>query len=276
MAFVNNVVAGTTLVRDAIKSPNYVPGTSGWTINKDGSAEFSDVIVRGELDFGGPNPPNPNGHIGELTDYGYPGFYGLGATSDTSGPTDSTVVIGAGPTYSVMALDPPTPYISYSSETKGEYRGTGHASLTLISPGDTNVAPAFSTMWLDGNTAAEPTTFKTQLYTSAFELISNNMDINGRGVLRDGDSTAQRQLSIKSGSSVVATNASGIASINTGFTTLIMFVAWNGDAVRQNATLANKRTGTGATVDIEWRTANTNALIASTATRTDWIAIGVL
>lgn len=49
MPFQNNVVAGTTLVRDAIKSPNYVAGVSGWSINKVGSAEFNDITVRGSL-----------------------------------------------------------------------------------------------------------------------------------------------------------------------------------------------------------------------------------
>src|SRR6266540_2524625 len=38
--FTNPIVGGTALVRPAIKSPNYVPGVSGWSINRDGSAEF--------------------------------------------------------------------------------------------------------------------------------------------------------------------------------------------------------------------------------------------
>jgi len=50
MPFRNSVVGGTTLVRPAIKSPNYVPGVSGWSINIDGSAEFNDVDVRGTLE----------------------------------------------------------------------------------------------------------------------------------------------------------------------------------------------------------------------------------
>ena len=41
------------LVRTAIKSPNYVAGTSGWSINQAGDAEFNDVTVRGEVDRGG-------------------------------------------------------------------------------------------------------------------------------------------------------------------------------------------------------------------------------
>lgn len=59
MGFANSVVGGITLVRPAIRSPNFVTGTSGWTINIDGSAEFNNVIVRGDLQVGGV-PPAPS------------------------------------------------------------------------------------------------------------------------------------------------------------------------------------------------------------------------
>jgi hypothetical protein len=52
MPFEDPVVAGSVLVRPAIRSPNYVAGVSGWTINIDGSAEFSDVVMRGEVYVG--------------------------------------------------------------------------------------------------------------------------------------------------------------------------------------------------------------------------------
>lgn len=48
MTFSNPITGGQgALVRPAIKSPNYVPNVSGWSINKDGSAEFNDVVIRG-------------------------------------------------------------------------------------------------------------------------------------------------------------------------------------------------------------------------------------
>lgn len=50
MAFDNPIVAGNVLIREAVRSPNYVPGTSGWSINRDGSAEFADVDIRGTLE----------------------------------------------------------------------------------------------------------------------------------------------------------------------------------------------------------------------------------
>jgi hypothetical protein len=51
------VVGGNVLVREAIQSPNYVPGVSGWTINADGTYEFAaggtfrgTVVVAGNND----------------------------------------------------------------------------------------------------------------------------------------------------------------------------------------------------------------------------------
>lgn len=45
--FTNPVFGGNTLIRPAIKSPNYSPGVSGWSINRDGSAELNDLTLRG-------------------------------------------------------------------------------------------------------------------------------------------------------------------------------------------------------------------------------------
>jgi hypothetical protein len=52
MTFRDPIVGGNTLIRDAIKSPNYVAGVSGWSINRDGTAEFNSVTVRGDLILG--------------------------------------------------------------------------------------------------------------------------------------------------------------------------------------------------------------------------------
>lgn len=50
MPFSNPITGGNVLIRPAIKSPDYVPGISGWTINRDGTAEFNDATFRGEVD----------------------------------------------------------------------------------------------------------------------------------------------------------------------------------------------------------------------------------
>jgi hypothetical protein len=47
MGFSNPPVGGTTLVRKAIHSPNYVLNTTGWSINKDGTAQFTGLVLIG-------------------------------------------------------------------------------------------------------------------------------------------------------------------------------------------------------------------------------------
>lgn len=48
--FANAVVGGMSkLIRAAIQSPNFLTGVSGWTINKDGTAEFNNLSIRGTV-----------------------------------------------------------------------------------------------------------------------------------------------------------------------------------------------------------------------------------
>lgn len=48
--FTDSIVGGIgTLIRDYIRSSNYVPGVSGWAIFKDGHAEFQDITARGNI-----------------------------------------------------------------------------------------------------------------------------------------------------------------------------------------------------------------------------------
>lgn len=47
--FSNSILAGTTLVRDAMKSENYVAGTAGWQISRNGDAEFNNLVARGSF-----------------------------------------------------------------------------------------------------------------------------------------------------------------------------------------------------------------------------------
>lgn len=56
MPFSNEAVGGQTLVRAQIKSPNYVPGVSGWAIKRDGSAEFNTLLLRGSWEVDAPVP----------------------------------------------------------------------------------------------------------------------------------------------------------------------------------------------------------------------------
>jgi hypothetical protein len=48
----NPIVGGTVLRIPAIQSPNYVAGSSGWTINQDGTAEFNGLTIHGSIVLG--------------------------------------------------------------------------------------------------------------------------------------------------------------------------------------------------------------------------------
>lgn len=50
----NPIVGGITLRIPAIRSPNYVAGSTGWTLNIDGTAELASVILRGFLEVDSP------------------------------------------------------------------------------------------------------------------------------------------------------------------------------------------------------------------------------
>jgi hypothetical protein len=47
LKFGNPIVAGTILVIPAIQAPGYLPGSAGWIIKQDGSAEFNNLTLRG-------------------------------------------------------------------------------------------------------------------------------------------------------------------------------------------------------------------------------------
>ncbi|GAA0286850.1 hypothetical protein GCM10009527_097950 [Actinomadura nitritigenes] len=51
--FANAILGGAAnLIRKAIQSPNYSPGVEGWSINKDGTAEFANAVIRGTIKTG--------------------------------------------------------------------------------------------------------------------------------------------------------------------------------------------------------------------------------
>jgi hypothetical protein len=49
VTYSNPIVAGDILIREAIKSENYVQGVSGWAIFRNGDAEFNDIVARGDI-----------------------------------------------------------------------------------------------------------------------------------------------------------------------------------------------------------------------------------
>ena len=46
MQFQDDLAGGVVLIRPALQSPDYVAGVSGWAVKIDGTAEFSDLVIR--------------------------------------------------------------------------------------------------------------------------------------------------------------------------------------------------------------------------------------
>jgi hypothetical protein len=55
MTFSNPILAGETLVRASIESEGFTAGSQGWSIQRDGDAEFNDVTIRGSWEVSGPS-----------------------------------------------------------------------------------------------------------------------------------------------------------------------------------------------------------------------------
>jgi hypothetical protein len=145
--FDDPLVAGTELIRDAIRTRNYVPGVSGWTINADGTAEFHGITVTFAggtiyIDSTGVWVKDPDGSWIHMFDEDP----GTGAVIDVK-PADVAGIVTT-PGRIVGAVDPVfnTPSIEMISpqhdaeETSSLYLAGGSA----VSPG--------SSIWMRGNT----------------------------------------------------------------------------------------------------------------------------
>lgn len=212
MPFQNSIVGGGgSLVRSLIKSPNFVHNVSGWTINKDGSAEFNNLTIRGT--FNGTNYIiNTNG---AFFYNGTPGpttlsisICPVATTSDpfgtacprgittfggnytlTSTMVDAGIVLtklsGAFAPPSYQATDNVLGNSAVLSTTRVGFTIAASASiLTSIVTGDTNdrfdISESGVHSWGPGNTASDTTLFRAGPQTIGADNIFFN---NGGGAV---------------------------------------------------------------------------------------------
>ncbi len=116
MQFGNPVVGGLFLVRAAIRSPNYVQGVSGWTINQDGTVEFASGTFRGLLAIGNATYLIKIGDtFGRLQFLNGAGTIEHGALYDAStAQLYSTVLIARN--FNTVPADPPGAIISLNGD----------------------------------------------------------------------------------------------------------------------------------------------------------------
>jgi len=110
-----------SLIFPALKSPNYVPGVSGWQLDRDGDIELNNAVIRGELLVTDPDGSyvriyDQNPGDGALVEFGLPTSVGL---TRTPGSIFSTAVTDFGEPG--MVIKSPT------------VNGTPFALLSLIS-----------------------------------------------------------------------------------------------------------------------------------------------
>lgn len=187
-AFTDPLVGGMSiLIRDAIRSRNYVAGVSGWSINKDGTAEFDSIVIRGAGEFG----PNPGQHI-ELTTTGQIKIYDSANTlvmqldgtgflvQDIATGARILATLAAGVT--LIALQPPdvAGYTFGSAFVYGDSDAAlGDAWMQLASPtingGDSGRITIF------GANATSPTEPSTQIVLDAEQVFAQGAFALGRG-----------------------------------------------------------------------------------------------
>lgn len=146
MTFRNPILGGTTLLRAAIQSPNYLAGSRGWAVFQNGAAEFNNATIR-------------NGEIVSGTSLYYRGTPGPGTLAFSISDTSGTDQYGNYYTRGQIA------YSSGTTQDVGMVDGQlliGAASLDFagaasLSTGITGAGPLTIASGTSGNDAAQLT-----------------------------------------------------------------------------------------------------------------------
>lgn len=182
MSFTNPIIGGgNALIREEIKSPDYVAGISGWRIGKDGTAEFNDVVLRGELFV-----TDPDGSYVRVYDQNP----GSGALIEFGLPTASGAVLTpASITSSANASGTGHPGIVFKSATVD---GSPFAILNMISNTTTDISEVF----LDATDIIISAENFGRFYAGS--ILDFQMLPGGSGLfrVRDGDATFEQDLNV--------------------------------------------------------------------------------
>lgn len=155
--FGNSVVAGTNLVREAINSPNYVAGSAGWSVNKNGSAEFNNVTVRGDFEVVSPTGSHVDIHLnGNIAQIDIAG----GRNSDPTVESfsyDGAIYADIGDfgtsSYADLIIASPGYFPANDASivlTSQPYDGSGTSQIQMGNNSNPNPT-ALCRIWLDGN-----------------------------------------------------------------------------------------------------------------------------
>lgn len=209
MAFGNPVVGGEggELIRAAIKSPNYVVGTTGWIINRDGSAEFNNVTIRIDAAVGGEIIVGPDGMpqvvIGTTAFAGYIEF-----PSNTSFElTPASIASQSDPLDPVNGL--PLRFTSASVTTNRR------AFLTLGSESQDLASPQVARIGVLGTGSFD----YIEITPGETKIWSDNVNLAGEIYVDDNNTNGNYPLRVSHGKdSGGASTITSISSVNTTIT----------------------------------------------------------
>ena len=216
MRFQDPIVGGSTLIRPAIQSPDYVAGVSGWAIKRDGPAEFYSVTMRGSwIVTDGTNT---------LT----------GAVSTVpSSPIGSATPL---PNISLDLASPYTPGYLYAFG-----QGAGQTSAVIIaSPDDTSVSLSNMSFMVAQDAAAG----YGYTYANGYGLQQLSFDWGA-----DITTTSSNSSTVTPGNAVTVVSVTVDVPTSSTFLPRIQVMAgWHGvDVTGPSATIGNNR----ATIRIE-------------------------
>lgn len=107
MAFRNSILAGEELVRSGIRSANYAAGVAGWRVDRDGNADFNDVVMRGAFTTG--QNPDPFIDIDDSLGPRIRFHSGDGAIPEPGVIFSTVSDPGDGELHGTLYLEPPSP-----------------------------------------------------------------------------------------------------------------------------------------------------------------------
>jgi hypothetical protein len=201
------ITAGSIAVGQYIQGTGYVAGSAGWRINGDGTAEFSDVVVRGTV-------------------YATAGYLRGLEIQNSAG----TVILSSGSTLSsqvqysgISGTKPPANADNTASNTAAGIAGQGaFATLSQINPGNasTYIADlAVNTLQIAGNavTIMDARNLVSEVLIGS---TTNPTDASGVVIATTGNTTNILEFTLANNGSpffVQATAASRFDSASTGF-----------------------------------------------------------
>lgn len=175
MPFTNPIVSGTKLVIPAIQSVNYIAGMQGWTINRDGTAEFASGTFRGAVVVIDPATGVVLASIGAT---GNGSFQNIAITGDLTFGTSSLLTELTKRAKGVVARFVATAALPQSGN--GAY--VNIASLPWVSEGTTRLYRIRVGATGGRNTSVSAKDWLNQLNVGGSTIFQNQQDVTGGGI----------------------------------------------------------------------------------------------